>query len=122
VVGLGDLRLLLIVDDPDFARPGEHRDRLHPLSRSSSSIKCMTALINAKWENACGKFPRWRPQCGSISSAYSNSGPAYDSNFSHSARACVTSPISVSAETNQNEQMVNAPSSPLKPSLVSSTR
>jgi len=56
------------------------------LRRSSSRIRCITALIGDKWENACGKFPRWRPVCGSISSAYSKSGLAKDSSFSHSAR------------------------------------
>ena len=33
----------------------------------------MTALMRARWENAWGKFPRCRPVCGSISSAYSSS-------------------------------------------------
>ena len=31
----------------------------------------MTALINARWVNACGKLPRCRPVAASISSAYS---------------------------------------------------
>lgn len=40
------------------------------LSASSSArITCTTALINARWVNACGKLPRWRPVRGSISSA-----------------------------------------------------
>ena len=39
-------------------------------SRSwSARITCMTALIRARWVNACGKLPRWRPERGSISSA-----------------------------------------------------
>ena len=38
-------------------------------SSSSARITCMTALMSARWVNACGKFPRWRPDCGSISSA-----------------------------------------------------
>jgi hypothetical protein len=66
-------------------------------------------------------LPRCCPLCGSISSAYSSSGPAKESNFAHSLRALLTSPISHSAETSQNEQMVKLPSSPLKPSSVSST-
>lgn len=40
------------------------------LSASSSArITCTTALINARWVNACGKLPRCRPVRGSISSA-----------------------------------------------------
>ena len=40
------------------------------LSASSSArITCTTALISARWVNACGKLPRWRPVRGSISSA-----------------------------------------------------
>ena len=39
-------------------------------SRSwSARITCITALISARWVNACGKLPRWRPERGSISSA-----------------------------------------------------
>src|SRR6478735_2332080 len=57
-----------------------------------------TALISARWVKACGKLPRWRPVAGSIS------------------------PISTRAETSQNEQIVNVPSSPRSPSSVSSTR
>ena len=82
----------------------------------------MTALMRARWVNAWGKLPRWRPERGSISSAYSWSGLAYDSSFSHSCLARATSPISTRADTSQNEQMVKVPSSPEKPSSVSSTR
>jgi hypothetical protein len=40
------------------------------LSASSSArITCTTALISARWVNACGKLPRCRPVRGSISSA-----------------------------------------------------
>ena len=39
------------------------------LSTSSASTMCITALMSARWVNACGKFPRWRPLWGSISSA-----------------------------------------------------
>ena len=42
----------------------------------SARITCITALISARWVNACGKLPRWRPVRGSISSAYSCSGLA----------------------------------------------
>src|SRR6266702_3974537 len=42
----------------------------------SSLITCMTALMRARWVNAWGKLPRCRPDRGSISSAYSNSGLA----------------------------------------------
>ena len=48
-----------------------------PISRPCSArITCITALIRARWVNACGKFPRWRPERASISSAYSPSGLA----------------------------------------------
>ena len=48
-----------------------------PASRPwSARITCMTALISARWVNAWGKLPRWRPERGSISSAYSPSGDA----------------------------------------------
>ena len=30
----------------------------------SARITCMTALISARWVNACGKLPRWRPVRG----------------------------------------------------------
>ena len=44
--------------------------RERPSARSPSArITCMTALISARWVNACGKLPRWRPVRGSISSA-----------------------------------------------------
>ena len=40
------------------------------LSASSSArMTCTTALINARWVNACGKLPRCLPVRGSISSA-----------------------------------------------------
>ena len=38
-------------------------------SRCSSAITCETALISARWVNACGKLPRWRPVGASSSSA-----------------------------------------------------
>jgi hypothetical protein len=47
--------------------------------------------------------------------------PGARQQFLAQRRARVTSPISVSADTSQNEQIVNVPSSPLKPSSVSST-
>ena len=40
-----------------------------PSASSSARITCTTALINARWVNACGKLPRCRPVRGSISSA-----------------------------------------------------
>ena len=70
---------------------------------------------------ACGKFPSCWPVCGSISSPYNSSGPANDNNLAHSLRALWYSPISHRADTSQNEQIVKLPSSPLKPSSVSST-
>ena len=56
---------------------------------SSCEITCMTALISARWVNACGKLPRWRPVCASSSSAYRPSGEACASSRSHSSRARV---------------------------------
>ncbi len=54
------------------------------LSASSSArMTCTTALISARWVNACGKLPRCRPVRGSISSAYRCSGLANDSSRSH---------------------------------------
>ena len=85
-------------------------------------MTCTTALISARWVNACGKLPRCRPVFASISSAYSFSGLANPSSRSHSRFARCSSPISTSADTNQNEQMVNVPSSPESPSSVVSTR
>ncbi len=41
--------------------------------------------------------------------------------MSHRSRARWTSPISTSAETSQKEQIANEPSSPVRPSSVSST-
>ena len=40
------------------------------------------ASISARWENACGKLPRWRPVSTSNSSAYSPSGEAMRSSRS----------------------------------------
>src|SRR5690606_20866085 len=88
----------------------------------SALISAVTALINARWVNACGKLPSWQPVCGSICSAYSCSGPANDSSFSHSVLARSSSPINTNAWTSQNEQMVNVPSAPSRPSSVSSVR
>ena len=48
-------------------------------------------------------------------------GLASESSFSQSWRARDCSPMSMRAETSQNEQIVNAPSSPENPSSVSST-
>src|ERR1700730_384010 len=39
------------------------------LAPLSARITCITALVSARWEKAWGKFPRWRPLRGSISSA-----------------------------------------------------
>ena len=62
-------------------RPGarryavRHRGRQGNVPRTSASatcsasMTCITALISARWVNACGKLPRWRPLRGSISSA-----------------------------------------------------
>jgi len=44
-----------------------------------------------------------------------------DSSFAHSLCARSYSPISHNADTSQNEQIVKLPSSPVKPSSVSST-
>src|SRR6185437_10541343 len=92
------------------------------VARSSASMTCITALINARWEKAWGKLPRWCPVWGSISSANNRSRLAAVSSLVHNERARSTSPISTRAETSQNEQMVKVPSSPSKPSSVSSTR
>ena len=88
----------------------------------SARITCITALMSARCVNACGKFPRCRPEVASISSANSPSGEANPSSRSHSARARAVSPISASALTSQNEQIANEPSSPTRPSSVSETR
>ena len=55
----------------------------------------------------------------SSSSAYRPSGEACASSRSHSSVARSASPISDSAETSQNEQIRNVPSSPVSPSSVS---
>ena len=76
----------------------------------------MTALISARWVNACGKLPRWRPRARvDLLGVELRAGWRYESSFSHSSRARSSSPISTSADTSQNEQIVNVPSSPLEP-------
>ena len=40
-----------------------------PPAASSARMMCISALICARWVNAWGKFPQWRPVRGSISSA-----------------------------------------------------
>ena len=72
---LGQEELLLPVvpvrelkEGPAF-RHGQHygrssagsRDRARSSSGRSASITCITALIRARWVNACGKLPRCRP-------------------------------------------------------------
>ena len=48
---------------------GEHAGD-HPVrAERSSAITWLTALIRARWVNACGKLPQWRPVLGSSSSA-----------------------------------------------------
>ena len=84
----------------------------HPCSMA---MRRRPASISARWVNACGKLPRCWPVVASISSAYRCSGPANDSSFWYSARARSTSPMMASADTSQNEQMVNVPSSPREP-------
>ncbi len=74
--------------------------------------------MSARWVNACGKLPRCMPLAASISSAYRCSGLASDRSLAHSALARSCSPILDSADTSQNEQIVNVPSSPLRPSSV----
>ena len=44
----------------------------------------ITALISARWVNACGKLPRWRPVRGVELLGVQTSGLANDSSFSHS--------------------------------------
>jgi hypothetical protein len=118
----GDVGHLL--EDADFARAPKGGERSHDpaASRSSALITRMTALTSARWEKACGKFPRWPPVRGSISSAYRWRGLAKESSQPHKSRARSSSPISAIADTSQNEQMVNVPSSPSRPSSISSTR
>ena len=60
-----------------------------PSSRCSSAITWETALISARWVNACGKLPRWRPLGVSSSSAKRSSEPADSSSRSQSSRARV---------------------------------
>ena len=70
------------IDIVERGRRGRQVDRCRPTSArwpagrppvlsasSSARITCTTALISARWVNACGKLPRWRPVRGSISSA-----------------------------------------------------
>ena len=64
---------------PAFAR---YPAKAKPAS-DSSPMSSDTASINARWVNACGKFPRCWPVVVSISSAYSSRGPANVSSFWH---------------------------------------
>ena len=60
-----------------------------------------------------GKFPRCQPGVRSYLWAYSSSsssGLAQVGSFSRSALGRLTSPILASAETRQNERIVNVPS------------
>ena len=50
------------------APPIEKPDVRRWLPSSSDTFKSHAALISARWVNACGKLPRWRPVSGSISS------------------------------------------------------
>lgn len=63
-------------------------------------------------------MPRCLPLAASISSAYRCSGLASDSSLAQSADARSTSPTIARADTSQNEQIVNVPSSPSRPSSV----
>src|SRR5438045_6747032 len=39
------------------------------LLEKKKRITCMTALMSARWVNACGKLPKWQPARGAISAA-----------------------------------------------------
>ena len=92
------------------------------LMSDSARITCRTALISARWVNACGKLPRWRPVTGSISSAYSPSGLAYPSSRSHSERARVELADLAQRRDQPERADQNVPSLPCRPSSVSSVR
>ena len=62
----GDDRLWLIAQAPGG---GCRAAAARAASCWSARITCITALISARWVNACGKLPRWRPERASISSA-----------------------------------------------------
>jgi MFS family permease len=47
----------------------DHLERARSASSSSARMTCITALMSARWVNAWGKLPRWRPVSGSTSSA-----------------------------------------------------
>src|SRR5262249_52382599 len=127
-------RLSLGIDaEQDLDDAAEHHDpradcaHLSPPStqysaRISGRTIRAAASISARWENACGKWPRCLPVGASNSSAYSPSGDATRSRRSIRSRACCSSPTIASAETSQNEQIRNVPSFPERPSSVSSVR
>src|SRR5207249_3778316 len=64
-----------MADEGAAAGPGSDHDHVVVVAHDpSSSIRSATVIraaasISARWEKACGKFPRWRPVLVSNSSA-----------------------------------------------------
>ena len=79
------------------------------------------ASISARWENACGKFPRCLAVFGSYP-RHRGRGARRSATDAPSGRGLVASPHNRECRTSQNEQITNVPSLPESPSSVSSVR
>src|SRR5262249_22095360 len=97
-------------DESGIADDGVHDTRPRALSISHA------AVISPMWLNACGKLPSSSPLEVSISSARSPRALAWETSRLNSASARSISPAFASADTSQNEQITNVPSSPVSPS------
>src|SRR5215213_5953919 len=93
-------------------RPEHAADDRAPDHAAAASSIATAALISARWDRPCGKFPRKSPLAGSTSSAYSPTSFASATSSSMSAVAPARRPWRAYASASQNEQARKAPSSP----------
>ena len=113
------------VHDPSDNRPRNYSGAISgaPSTVSSREMTCIAALINARCANAWERVPEVPAAHGvdlfRVQTERAREGQELLAQPA-STRTC--SPISTSADTSQNEQIVKVPSSPVMPSSVSSTR
>src|SRR6185503_73065 len=92
-------------------RPAADHSGNDPVAPRALSIS-HAAVIRPMWLNACGKLPSSSSLDVSTSSASRPRSLAYETSLWNSSDARSTSPARASADTSQNEQITNVPSSP----------
>ncbi|TML58572.1 MAG: cytochrome b, partial [Actinobacteria bacterium] len=104
---------------PATARPRDRQWRC--LIGAASRPRLWAVLTSATCENACGKLPTRRPAFVSYSSDRRPTSLRRPSNRWNSASASTCRPCRTRLSASQNEQAMNAPSPPGKPSTSSSS-